>query len=138
MTEKIKYWWSEDRQWFCILANDGTAQTTVSLTVEEAEALMDEVMQTPKFLAFQKEAADRAVQMVREETKAKVSDCISGECDCSRSEDCNFRRCKNCDHQIDADGKTLVDHGCEEEKQQVCPDCGGPLNDNLIYGALIA
>lgn len=62
--EKIKYWWSEDRQWFCILVNDGVSQATVSLSVEEAEALMDEVMQTPKFLAFQKECADRAIEMV--------------------------------------------------------------------------
>jgi hypothetical protein len=64
MTEKIKYWWSEDRQWFCILANDGTNQTTVSLSVEEAEALMGEVMQTPGFLAFQKECEGRALELI--------------------------------------------------------------------------
>jgi len=66
MSEKIKYWWSEDRQWFCILVNDGTSQATVSLSVEEAEALMDEVMQTPRFLEFQKECADRAIQLMNE------------------------------------------------------------------------
>ena len=66
MTEKIKYWWSDDRQWFCILANDGVSQTTVSLTVEEAEAMMGEVMQTPNFLALQEEAAERAVQLMDE------------------------------------------------------------------------
>lgn len=36
---KIKYWWSEDRKWFCILSDDGINQTTVSLTVEEASLL---------------------------------------------------------------------------------------------------
>src|SRR5258705_4380538 len=33
---KIKYWWSEDKKWFCILSDDGINQATVSLTVEEA------------------------------------------------------------------------------------------------------
>lgn len=36
---KIKYWWSEDRKWFCILADDGNAKATVSLTPEEAGVL---------------------------------------------------------------------------------------------------
>lgn len=66
MSEKIKYWWSDDRQWFCILANDGTNSATVSLNIEEAEALMDEVMKTPRFLEFQKECSDRALQLVAE------------------------------------------------------------------------
>lgn len=134
MSEKIKYWWSEDRKWFCILANDGTAQTTVSLTVEEAEALMDEVMQTPKFLAFQKQAANRAVELVREAAKKTAADCISGKCECANAEKCVFRRCSNCDHPMDQTGKTLVDHSCSEH--DTCPECGGPLNDRMIYGAL--
>jgi hypothetical protein len=62
MNEKIKYWWSEDRQFFCILVNDGTSRATVSLTIEEAEALMGEVMQTPSFLALQDEAFSRALE----------------------------------------------------------------------------
>lgn len=66
MTEKIKYWWSEDRQWFCVLVNDGTSQVTVSLSVEEAEALMAEVQQTPRFLEFQEECAQRALQLMDE------------------------------------------------------------------------
>lgn len=66
MSEKIKYWWSEDRQFFCILVNDGVNQATVSLSVEEAEALMDEVMQTPKYLAFQKECQEHALQLMAE------------------------------------------------------------------------
>lgn len=64
MIEKIKYWWSEDRKWFCILVNDGTSQTTVSLSVDDAEALMDEVMKTPRFMEFQKECADHALQLL--------------------------------------------------------------------------
>lgn len=70
MSEKIKYWWSDDRAWFCVKVNDGTCEATVSLSVEEAEALMDEVMQTPSFLKFQKEAAERALQMLAEERAA--------------------------------------------------------------------
>lgn len=62
--EKIKYWWSEDRQWFCILANDGTNEATISLTLEEAEALMDQVMQTPSFLALQQKACDHALHLL--------------------------------------------------------------------------
>lgn len=64
--EKIRYWWSEDRQFFCILVNDGTAQATVSLSVEEAEALMGEVQQTPSFLKLQQEAWERALQLMDE------------------------------------------------------------------------
>lgn len=33
---KIRYWWSEDRQWFCIETSDGANKTTVSLTRDEA------------------------------------------------------------------------------------------------------
>ena len=65
-SEKIKYWWSEDRQWFCILASDGTNSATVSLNVEEAEALMDEVQKTPRFLEFQKECAEHALRLLAE------------------------------------------------------------------------
>jgi len=64
MREKLKYWWSEDRQFFCILIDDGIAKATVSLSVEEAEALMSEVMQTPSFLALQDEAFSRALEMM--------------------------------------------------------------------------
>jgi hypothetical protein len=66
MSEKIRYWWSEDRRFFCILANDGIGQATVSLTVEEAEALMGEVQQTPSFLKLQEEAWQRAQQLMDE------------------------------------------------------------------------
>lgn len=69
--EKIKYWWSEDRQWFCIIANDGNCQATVSLTVEEAEALMDQVMQTPSFLAPQEKARDQALRLL-DDARARV------------------------------------------------------------------
>ena len=64
--EKIKYWWSEDRQFFCILVNDGVTKSTVSLSVEEAEALMGEVMQTPSFLKLQQEAWEQAQRLMEE------------------------------------------------------------------------
>lgn len=60
MSEKIKYWWSEDRNWFCIRIKG----ETVSLSVEEAEELMGEVMQTPSFLKLQEEAYAQALQMM--------------------------------------------------------------------------
>lgn len=66
MSEKIKYWWSEDRDWFCIRIK----AETVSLTVEEAEELMGEVMQTPSFLRLQEEALERAILIMDERAKA--------------------------------------------------------------------
>lgn len=61
------------------------------------------------------------------------SDCISGKCPCLRAAECAFARCKNCDNIVE-DGKTLVDHSCDDHN--TCPDCGGPLNERQIYGAL--
>lgn len=74
MTEKIKYWWSDDRQWFCILANDGVNQATISLSIEEADELMDELMKTPRFLEFQKECEDRALQLMDEAARHSPQD----------------------------------------------------------------
>lgn len=37
--QKLKAWWSDDKNWFYILADDGINQTTISLTVEEASVL---------------------------------------------------------------------------------------------------
>jgi hypothetical protein len=70
--EKIKYWWSKDRQWFCLRVSGGGTGTTVSLTVAEAEALMEEVMQTPRFLEFQKECEDRALELL-DDARAKAA-----------------------------------------------------------------
>lgn len=64
MSDKIKYWWSDDRQWFCIMIDDGVSRATVSLTPEEADALHDQVMQTPRFLEFQKECADHTLALL--------------------------------------------------------------------------
>jgi hypothetical protein len=36
VVEKIKYWWSEDGKWFCILVCDGMSEGTISLTPAEA------------------------------------------------------------------------------------------------------
>lgn len=66
VNDKIKYWWSEDRKFFCILANDGTSRATVSLTVEEVEELLGEAQQTPSFLKLQEEALQRAQQLMDE------------------------------------------------------------------------
>lgn len=67
---------------------------------------------------------------------ATVTDCIFGKCDCRSAAVCKFTRCKNCDWPIGDDGKTLVDHGGQDEHLEVCPDCGGPLNERRVYGAL--
>lgn len=37
--DKLRYWWSEDGKWFCILADDGVSKATVSLTPDEAKML---------------------------------------------------------------------------------------------------
>jgi hypothetical protein len=37
--QKLKAWWSEDKNWFVLLSDDGVNQTTISLTVEEASVL---------------------------------------------------------------------------------------------------
>ena len=46
---KIKYWWDAEKKWFCIIANDGVNEATVSLTPEEASLLsMNAVIDEPK------------------------------------------------------------------------------------------
>src|ERR1700743_1054611 len=70
MTEKLKYWWSENRQFFCIRIKS----ETVSLMVEEAEALMGEVQQTPAFLKLQEEAWERAKQLMDDRAKRPADD----------------------------------------------------------------
>lgn len=67
--------------------------------------------------------------------KTTVEHCILGKCSCPSAAECKFTRCKNCDNIMSADGKTLVDHSCDE--WDTCPDCGGPLNERHVYGALI-
>lgn len=66
---------------------------------------------------------------------ATPEDCIFGKCGCRRAAECKFDRCKNCDFIVDAEGKTLVDHSCDEH--ETCPDCGGPLNERRVYGSLV-
>jgi hypothetical protein len=57
---KIKYWWSEDRKWFCVLVDDGVNQATVSLTPEEAGLLsMHAVLDDKQRAARDAEIADR-------------------------------------------------------------------------------
>ena len=35
---------------------------------------------------------------------------------------------------VDAQGKTIVDHACEDH--DICPDCRGPLDQRRVYGLL--
>jgi hypothetical protein len=106
MSEKIKYWWSEDRQFFCILVDDGVAKATVSLTVEEAEALMDEVMQTPSFLKLQEQAHQRATQLMEQAAAADLLPCphCGGKADFNNDGErwdqviCGGCGCRGCEH----------------------------------------
>ena len=63
-----------------------------------------------------------------------VAECLTGWCPCENAGECKFERCENCDYPV-RDGKTLVDHACEE--RDWCPSCGGPLNDRRINGPLV-
>lgn len=45
----LKYWWSIDRKFFCILVDDGTAKATVSLTPEEASLLSMNAYPPPEY-----------------------------------------------------------------------------------------
>ena len=65
---------------------------------------------------------------------ATAADCIFGKCGCRSAAVCKFKRCGNCDWPINANGRTLVDHSCED--WDICPECGGPLNERRVYGAL--
>jgi hypothetical protein len=58
----IKYWWSDDLQWFCVLSDDGVNQTTVSLTREQAKELSDEA--DPKFADLLGEGRKRALALL--------------------------------------------------------------------------
>jgi hypothetical protein len=60
----IKYWWSDDFQWFCILMDDGVNKTTVSLTREEAADLSMEA--DPSFADLLKRGRDRALALLDE------------------------------------------------------------------------
>ena len=60
----IKYWWSDDLQWFCILTDDGVSKTTVSLSREEAEALSSEA--DPKWADMLAEGRKRALKLLDE------------------------------------------------------------------------
>lgn len=58
----IKYWWSDDFQWFCILTDDGVNQTTVSLSRDEADDLSMEA--DPKFADLLEEGRKRALKLL--------------------------------------------------------------------------
>lgn len=60
----IKYWWSDDLQWFCILADDGVNQTTVSLTREQAGELAAEA--DPAFADLLGKGREQALRLLAE------------------------------------------------------------------------
>lgn len=70
----IKYWWSDDFQWFCILTDDGVNKTTVSLTREEAGDLSME--SDPSFADLLAEGQRRALLLLE---KARTSSVTKGE-----------------------------------------------------------
>jgi len=64
----IKYWWSDDLQWFCILTDDGVNKTTVSLSREEALELSEE--SDPKWADMLGRGRERALRLL-DEARAK-------------------------------------------------------------------
>jgi hypothetical protein len=72
----IKYWWSDDLQWFCILTDDGVSQTTVSLTREQAGGLSMEA--DPSFADLLGKGRERALQLL-EEARRSPQACAEGE-----------------------------------------------------------
>ncbi len=45
MERKVKSWWSEDGQWFCMAVNNGVSIATVSLTPNEAHELAKQIVE---------------------------------------------------------------------------------------------
>jgi hypothetical protein len=60
----IKYWWSDDFQWFCVLVDDGNSQSTISLTREQAADLSMEA--DPSFADLLAEGQKRALKLLEE------------------------------------------------------------------------
>lgn len=71
----IKYWWSDDLQWFCILVDDGTSQATISLNREQAGELSMEA--DPKFADLLGKGREQALRLLDEARAAHISH-ISG------------------------------------------------------------
>ena len=61
---KIKYWWSPDSQWFCILTDDGASQTTVSLSREEAKDLSSEA--DPEWADMLLKGREKALELLKD------------------------------------------------------------------------
>jgi hypothetical protein len=60
--QKLKAWWSEDKNWFVLLLDDGTNQTTISLSVEEASLLSMNSEPPIEKIPSAETRADRAVR----------------------------------------------------------------------------
>lgn len=82
---KIKYWWSADRKWFCVLTDDGMNQSTVSLTAEEAALLAMNATPIPDTSAGERETGsyeygslqDRIDDATRDAAESHKEDCNS-------------------------------------------------------------
>jgi hypothetical protein len=78
------------------------------------------------------------VDLYRDLTRVPIPEtierCVWGKCACASAAACAFPRCDNCDRPVDAAGRTVIDHSCDE--WDTCPDCGGPLVDHHVYGVL--
>lgn len=57
--------------------------------------------------------------------RVRIESCLCGACWCRGAKDCFFKRCRNCDSPIDAEGKTLDPEWADEHHS--CPDCDGKL-----------
>lgn len=58
----IKYWWSDDREWFRVFVDDGVNQATASLSLEQAQELSAE--SDPKWAETLKEGRRRALALL--------------------------------------------------------------------------
>lgn len=67
----IKYWWSDDLQWFCILVDDGNGKATVSLPREQAKDLSME--SDPEFADMLGKGREYALKALEEARAAALS-----------------------------------------------------------------
>lgn len=68
----VKYWWSDDFRWFCLLVDDGVNQATVSLTPEQAQELSDEA--DPKWAELLKKGRAQALDLLEKARNGTLPD----------------------------------------------------------------
>lgn len=77
MLDKVKSWWSDDGEWFCMLVNDGVNQSTVSLTPEEAASLSQSAGASPAVKRAKDFFWQKADQYDREKLQATYNDLLA-------------------------------------------------------------